>query len=298
MATYLLHLAVMVALYILLAQSLNLMMGYTGLLSLCQGAFFGIGAYIAAGLSLNGVQDLLVSVLVCAVGGWLGAWAFSLPLIRIGGGYFVIFTLGVQALVISALRNFVGLTNGPLGIGGIQRGTLAGVEIPSDGPLLIFAVILAALVHWLLRRILRSPVGSTLKAIREDEAFAESLGYDSVAFKRHIFSLGAAIAACAGGVYARYTTFIEPGSFELSESIVILTMVILGGLGSLRGAAAGALLLVILPELLRVIGVSSSAFASLRQVVYGCIILLCLLAWPRGLMGEIGVGELQPRRLR
>jgi branched-chain amino acid transport system permease protein len=285
---YILHLLIMIAIYTILVVSLDLIAGYTGLLSIAHAAFYGIGAYVTALLSIHFRTQLPLNVMASAiVAAFLGV-IFAVPLLRLRDDYFVVATLGFQMILYNIFNNWVGLTGGPLGLPGIPKAILLGTRIDTSPKFLIVAAGLALMVYFVVRRLVRSPYGRVLKAIREDERFAQALGKNVRWYKVQVFVVGSALAAIAGCLYAHYTTFIDPTSFTVRESILITSMVILGGAGSLRGPILGAVMLTVFPELLRFIGFQSSVAANLRQVLYGSLLVLAMLYRPHGLMGEFG----------
>ena len=154
-------------------------------------------------------------------------------------------------IVYSIFNNWVDLTRGPLGIPGIPVASLFGFNIDSHWKFLVLSAIFAFLAYLLVNKLVNSPYGRVLKAIREDEIFAQSLGKNVNSYKIQVFVIGGALASVAGNLYAHYITFIDPTSFTILESILVISMVIIGGAGSLRGPIIGAAVLVILPEALR-----------------------------------------------
>ena len=148
---------------------------------------------------------------------------------------------------------------------------------------LVYAFVLLTLI--VIHRITSSPFGRVLKAIREDETAAQSLGKNTSRYKLLSFMVGAFFAGIAGSLYAHYITFIDPSSFTVMESITVLLMVIFGGMGSISGSIVGAVILVVIPELLRFVGLPSSIAAPMRQMLYGLLLVLLMLKRPQGLMG-------------
>ncbi len=283
---YLLHIVILIGIYVILSVSLNLIAGYTGLLSIGHAAFYGVGAYVAALMALNLNTPFLVNV-VCAVilSGLLGALVGA-PALRIRDDYFVIATFAFQVITFSVLNNWVSLTGGPMGLPGIPQPVLFGWQVSSHAGFLFLVVSLCALVLWASHRIVSSPFGRVLKAIREDEVFAQALGKNVAAYKVLVFVIGAGMAAIAGSMYAYYITFIDPTSFTVMESVFIIAIVIIGGAGSLRGPVIGAVVLVTLPELLRFVGLPSSVAANVRQILYGGLLVAFMMWRPQGLLGE------------
>jgi len=286
---YLLHILILINIYIILVVSLDLIAGYTGLLSIAHAAFYGIGAYATALLSIHFQTNFLFNMLFGMAGAALLGVIIAFPSLRIHDDYFVIATFGFQMIVYSVLNNWVDLTRGPLGIPGIPVASLFGFNIDTHWKFLILSAIFAFLAYLLVHKLVNSPYGRVLKAIREDEVFAESLGKNVNSYKIQVFVIGGAIASVAGNLYAHYITFIDPTSFTILESILVISMVIIGGAGSLRGPIIGAVVLVILPEALRFVGLPSSVAANLRQIFYGSLLVLMMLYRPRGLVGEFNL---------
>ena len=291
--TYLLHIAIIVGIYVILAVSLNLITGYSGLLSLAHAAFYGIGAYVAALMALNFHSNFIINIicgmLLAAVIGVLVAW----PALRVHDDYFVIASFGFQVIIFSLMNNWMGLTRGPLGLPGIPRPELFGAKIESQWAFMALVWLLAALTVFVCYRLVNSPYGRVLKAIREDEIFAISLGKNIAYFKLSVFAVGASLAAVGGALYAYFITFIDPTSFTVTESIFIVSIIIIGGLGNIWGAVIGAVILIALPELLRFIGISQTFVANIRQIFYGLLLVLMMFFRPQGIIGEYALGRLK-----
>jgi branched-chain amino acid transport system permease protein len=285
---YLLHILILVGIYVILSLSLNLITGYTGLLSIAHAAFYGVGAYVAALMALNWHSPFWVNI-VCAIilSGLLGALV-GIPSLRIRDDYFVIATFAFQVITFSILNNWVSFTGGPMGLPGIPQPEVFGWTVSSHLGFLLLVGFLCALTLLVCRRIVRSPFGRVLKAVREDEVFAQAAGKNVAAYKVLVFVIGASMAAVAGAMYAYYITFIDPTSFTVMESIFIISIVIIGGAGSLWGPVVGAVVLVTLPELLRFVGLPSAVAANVRQILYGGALVAFMMWRPQGLLGEYG----------
>jgi len=283
---YILHILIMIGIYSILSVSLNLIAGYTGLLSIAHAAFYGVGAYVAGLMAINLHSPFLVNMF-CAIiiSGLLGALV-GIPSLRIRDDYFVIATLAFQFITSSVLNNWISLTRGPLGLPGIPQPTIFGLNISSHLNYLMLVSILCVLTLWLTYRIIRSPFGRVLKAIREDEVFAQTAGKNIAEYKVLVFMIGAGMAAVAGVMYAYYISFIDPTSFTVMESIFIISIVIIGGAGSMWGPVVGAIVLVLLPELLRFLGLPSSVAANVRQIIYGGLLVAFMIWRPQGLLGK------------
>ncbi|MGH7799563.1 MAG: branched-chain amino acid ABC transporter permease [Thermodesulfobacteriota bacterium] len=283
---YLLHILILINIYIILSVSLNLIAGYTGLLSIAHAAFYGLGAYIAALLSVHFGTNFLFNMILGMIGTAILGVIVAFPSLRIYDDYFVIATFGFQMIIYSILNNWVSLTRGPLGIPGIPEASLFGFRFDNYWKFFVLTGLFATLSFLLTNRLVNSPFGRVLKAIREDEVFAKSLGKNVTAYKIKVFIIGGAIASIAGNLYAHYVTFIDPTSFTILESILILSMVIIGGAGNLWGGVLGAVILVVLPEILRFIGMPSAVASNMRQIFYGALLVLFMLFRPQGILGE------------
>mgnify|MGYP000000385705 CR=1 FL=1 len=287
---YLLHIAIMANIYIILVLAANLPAGMSGLMSLCQGAFYGLGAYFGAFFLLR--TGLPFPVIVIAVMFFVGITSLlvSVASVRLKGDYFVLASLGFQMIVFTVLYNWVDVTRGPYGISGIPDIQLIGKGIGSLSGIdayFILTTVLAACSAALFLHLKRSPFGRLLRALRDDEHVLVALGRDPARIKFQSFFLSAAFSALAGLLYAAYIGYIDPTSFTLDESIFILCALFIGGIGNVRGPVAGAVFVVVLPEILRFIGLPDALAANLRQVIYGFLLILIMYYRPQGLQGEI-----------
>ncbi|MFW6151962.1 MAG: branched-chain amino acid ABC transporter permease [Verrucomicrobiota bacterium] len=286
---YIYHLIVILGIYSLLAYSLNLTLGYGGLLSLCHAAFYGIGAYIYAlclsSLDLPGLACLFLSIF----GTGTIALLIGSAALRFRGNIFIFVTLGFQMIVFVVLYNWVGLTNGPYGISGISRPSLFGFQFHTPLDFALLVIVANVLVLSLLFAIYRSPFGLVLKAIREDEVAAETVGIRTSRVLLQAFVLSGAIAAIPGAIYATYTTYIDPTSFTFSESITIAVMLLLGGAGNKTGPVLGVLLVLLLPEALRFLGMPDTYAHNSREIIYGLVLVGLMYARPRGLFGDFEI---------
>ncbi|MDP2692330.1 MAG: branched-chain amino acid ABC transporter permease [bacterium] len=288
---YLIHLAILVSIYAMLGISLNLVVGYTGLLSITQAAFYGLGAYTTAILLTKYDVSFFLSIglgaLITAVVSLLIGYVLS----KFKGDYYALGSFGFNVIVYSIFLNSQGLTRGPLGIPGIDRPTFnftnfITFNFSSNLSFLVLVAIFATLIFFVSKFITESSFGRVLKAIREDEQAIQIFGYKTHQYKLAIFVIGAAIASIAGAFFASYITFIDPSTFTINESIFILSIIILGGLANLRGSVLGALFLILLPEILRFVGFPSDIAAQMRVLVYGALLVILMLYRPQGLLGE------------
>lgn len=288
---YYLHIVIVIGIYSILGSSLNLTLGYTGLLSVSHAAFYGIGAYTTA-LMTQELHLPFVVILLCvmAFSGLLSI-IVGVSSLRIRDDYFVIASFAFQVIAFGLFYNLVSFTGGPMGLRGIPRPNIFGWTVNSHWEYLLLVVVLASMVLWACHRIAHSPFGRVLTAIREDETFARAAGKNVSAYKLLIFMISAAMASVAGVIYAQYISFVDPTSFTVMESIFIISIVIIGGAGSFWGPVVGAVVLVTLPEILRFIGMPSSVAANIRQILYGGLLVAFMMLRPQGLMGKYAFGK-------
>ena len=283
---YLIHIAILICIYGILGLSLNLIVGYTGLLSITQAAFYGIGAYVTAILLTSVGMNFFTSVFFAMIITAILSLAIGYVLSKFKDDYYALGSFGFNIIIYSIFLNWQSLTRGPLGIPGISRPELFGFTFSSNLSFLILSIVFGIIVYGLCVYITRSSFGRVLKAIREDEQAIQIFGYNTLWYKLAIFVIGAVFAPVAGALFASYITFIDPSTFTLTESIFILAIIILGGLSNNKGAVLGAVCLILLPEILRFVGFPSDIAAQMRQVVYGLILILLMLYRPQGLIGE------------
>lgn len=283
---YVYHIFIMISIYAILAVSLNLMLGYTGLFSLAHAAFFGIGAYISALLTLNLGFSFWLAMLLAIIGTVVIGVLLAVPTLRLGGDYFILAVLGFQIVISGVLYNWVDLTRGPFGLYGLRAPSLFGFSLSSTFGFLLLAALMAIFLYVLANRMVCSPFGRVIRAIREDPVVAQVLGKDIVTFKILVFAIASGYAAIAGSLYAHYFTAINPLSFGLAESFFIVTMVVLGGSGSLRGSIVGAGIVVLFPEGLRFLNLPSAIAAPTQQIFFGLLLILFMRYRPQGILGE------------
>ena len=283
---YLIHLAILVSIYAMLGISLNLVVGYTGLLSITQAAFYGIGAYTTAILLTTYNLNFFISIILGALITVAISLLIGYVLSKFKGDYYALGSFGFNIIVYSIFLNWQSLTRGPLGIPGINRPEIFGFSFSSNFPFLILVAVSAILIFLIAKFISNSSFGRVLKAIREDEQAIQIFGYKTHQYKLGIFVIGAVMASIAGAFFASYITFIDPSTFTINESIFILSIIILGGLANLRGSVLGALFLILLPEILRFVGFPSEIAAQMRVLVYGALLVILMLYRPQGLLGE------------
>ncbi len=271
------------AIHVLLALGLDLMLGFAGQLNLGQSAFFGIGAYVSTLLITRLGIPYWVAFLIGTLGAGLAGVLLSVFGVRLRGHYLAIASMGFAVITYQILLNWISVTQGPLGIYAIKPPpplALPGIGLidfakPANMFYLVSGFTFAA--YLFLVALVRSPIGEALTAIREDEVSAASLGINCAAWKVFAFGVGAAYAGAAGCFYASFVGTLVPDAFNMSELFTILAMVVVGGMGTLIGPVWGAIVLTILPELLRSIG-------DLRLVLYGLALTLVVMLMPGGLV--------------
>ncbi len=283
---YLIHIIILIGIYSILAISLNLVVGFTGLLSITQAAFFGIGAYATAILLTSFGINFFLSIIIGMIIAGVVSFAIGYVLSKFNDDYFALGSFGFNIIVFSIFFNWQSLTKGPLGIAGIPKPVLFGLDFNSNLYFLALVAVFTLIVYLLSEFITRSSFGRVLKAIREDEKAIQVFGYNILYYKLTIFVIGAMMASVAGSFFASYITYVDPSSFSLSESIFILVIIILGGLANNRGAILGTICLIVLPEMLRFVGFPSEIAAQMRLMIYGLIMVLLMLYRPKGLLGE------------
>ena len=286
---YLINLGILFCIYAMLALSLNMVVGLSGLVSLAQAAFYGIGAYsVGIFITAHGFNfwsAMFVGILLNGITAFIVGKILS----KFKGDYYAIVSAGLSVIVFSVLLNFKSLTKGPLGIYGIGKPSIAGFSFYSSVSFLVLALVFVVLFYALFVLIDKSSFGRTLKGLREDEELTVFLGYKTPKYKSLIFTLSAIMAGVAGSFFASYIAFIDPTSFQLAEGIFFFTMITVGGLSSAFGSIIGAALLLALPESLRFLGLPYETAAQLQQVIYGALLVLMMAFRPQGLFGKFRV---------
>lgn len=293
---YLLHLLIYLNIYIIVAVSLNMVVGYCGLLTLAHAGYFAVGSYAYALATLKLGWGLFPSV---ALGVGIAAvlsLAVSLPAWRFRGDFFVMVSLAVQALLFSLFYNWsspgtepgtwANLTNGPFGLAGIPKPAIFGIRLDTLGGVAVLSTALAGVCALFSSVLLSSPWGRLLKAMRDDELAVRGLGKNVRLAKVEVFAVACGMAAVAGAIYASYVGYIDPSAASLDESILMLCMVIVGGVGNFRGPLVGALVLLAIPEALRFAHIPDAVAADIRLMAYGLLLVIMMHFRPQGLSGE------------
>ena len=285
---YLLHILIVFLIYAIFAISLNLELGYTGLYNFGHVAFFAIGAYTSALLSLAGYPVALGMAGGMLLAGVLGT-LLAIPALRLSGDYFGIATLSFGEIIRLFFLNERWLTKGPMGLPGIPRPAWIGEGIAGLPRFLILCILLTVMVFLVTRRITRSPFGRALKVVREDEYVAQALGKNALSFKVRVVTVGSILAGLAGSLWAHYISYISPADFTLTETILVLLCVVLGGRGTNRGPILGAFVIIFFQEVIRFLPIPPDFgrfVAPLQGVVYGAALIILMLKRPEGLLPE------------
>jgi branched-chain amino acid transport system permease protein len=283
---YLLHMLIYFDIYLIVALSLNLVVGYCGMLTLAHAGYYAVGVYAYALLSLQARWGFVSAALAGAGIAAVLSLAVSLSAWRLRGDFFVLVTLVVQTLIFSALYNWSSanaplgswrnLTNGPFGISGIPRASILGWQINSTAAFALSATLVAAGVAFILWRLKTSPWGRLLLAMSDYELAARGLGKNTRLAKVQALAFSCGLAAVAGALYAAHIRYLDPSAASLDESILMLSMVIVGRLGNFRDPIVGAAVLLLLPELLLFLHLPGALAADLRLLIYGLLLVLMM----------------------
>ena len=280
LATYHVRIIDTVLIYVLLGVGLNMVVGYAGLLDLGYVAFYAIGAYSYAILASGQFDIHLPFALILLIGGCLAGLAgvlLGIPVLRLRGDYLAMVTLGFGEIIRLLLNNQIWLTNGPQGISRIDEPFLLGVGLNTPKDFFWLLLPLVAIALTLAWRLEQSILGLGWAAIREDQDAARGIGIDTTVAKLLAFGLSATLGGFAGVIFAAFQRFVDPVSFSFWESLTIVLIIVIGGLGNLVGVVVGATVLIIVPELLR-------GYSEYRMLLYGCALVAMILIRPRGLI--------------
>ncbi|MBN2860576.1 MAG: branched-chain amino acid ABC transporter permease [Sphaerochaetaceae bacterium] len=268
--------------YVMLGLGLNIVIGLGGILHLGYIAFFLVGSYSYALLNIHFGLNFWLAL---PIGGFLAlilGILIAVPVLRLRGDYLAIVTLAFGEITRIVVENWSSLTGGPSGIRSIPRPAIPGLDLNlTDTAKLVYfiMIVLAALTIFITIRLKDSRIGRALIAMREDEIACQSMGINTTRMKVIAFALGSVFAGVAGVVFAANTTFINPASFTIWESVMVLLIVVLGGMGSIPGVVVAALVIKLLPEYLR-------AFSQYRMLVFGAVLIIMMIFKPDGLLPE------------
>jgi branched-chain amino acid transport system permease protein len=283
---YLVHLIIIILIQLILSLSLQIAIGYTGLLNFGHIAFYAIGAYTSALLTINGVP-FIWALLASAIIASIFAFLLSIPTNKLKGDYLGLATIGFAFLVYAVLINWTWLTRGPLGIPGIPKPEIFGIVFSSNYSFLLLTIIITLISYIIIKRIINSKFGLLLQAVRDDEVVAKSLGKNTFKVKTIGLIISAFFAGIAGSLFAHFITFIDPSSFTFMALIPVITIIIVGGLASIKGTIIATVIMTLIPEILRFVGLPSSLVGPGRQIIFALILLIILLYYPKGFFGKI-----------
>jgi branched-chain amino acid transport system permease protein len=280
---YHLHVLIMAGIFAILALSLNLLLGYTGQLSLGHTAFFGIGAYTSALLTLRLDGSFWLGLPAGAALSGAAGWAIGRLALKLRGAYFVLVTISFAGVISLVSINWMDLTNGPLGLPGVPAPALGPLSLKSKRAYYYLVLVGVVLTYAVCHRLVNSRVGRAFVALRENEPLAESVGIDGTRYLVLAAVVSAALAGVAGSLYAHYVRFVSPEVFLFSYTVTMVIMVIGGGKGTLAGPVVGALLFTALPEALREV-----VPWQWQMLAYGVLLVLLVYFLPRGIVPALG----------
>ncbi|MBU0667978.1 branched-chain amino acid ABC transporter permease [Patescibacteria group bacterium] len=272
--------------FALLGLSLNIIIGYIGYLNLGHVGFWAIGAYTYTLLLMNGT-NYFVALLAGGVAAGISGLLLGIPTLKLKSHYIAIASLGFTYIVYSLVINLNDLTRGPLGIPGIPRPVIFGIDFSGDLAYLILSIIIVSISCLIIYILLRSPWGRILETIREDEIASKSLGKNIFKYKIQAFILSAFFAGIAGGIFASFHEYIGgPGAFFLPQLLFILSVVMMGGAGSFWGSIVGAAALMTMYEAVRFLPIEATLVGPTQQASFALVLILIMIIHPRGIMGR------------
>jgi branched-chain amino acid transport system permease protein len=283
---YIIHILVFVLIYGMAALSLDLVLGWAGLLNISQPVFLGIGAYSLALTTTRLHLPMIVGVLVGSGVTVLVATIVGFVLSKLKSEYYALGTLGLMTIFYGLITNLDRITRGPLGIGGIPRFGFGVESIPSQYQFFVIALIVLIACVLLFTKILRAPFGRILAALRDDEEVLGHFGYKTPRFKLFAFIIASVVTAVAGAFLASYLGYINPQLFTITDAIFLISVVVIGGMGSVSGALLGTLVLFLVPELLRFLGLPDESAGQIRQMLYGVFLVVSAISLPKGFFGR------------
>jgi branched-chain amino acid transport system permease protein len=280
------HLGVIITIYAILAVSLNLIMGITGLFNIGHAAFYGIGAYTSAILAKAGLPWFAAMLAGVFLAGAV-AFVVGIPTLRLIGDYLAVVTMGLGEIARAVFTNWLPVTRGPMGLPAIPHASLFGFQFNTAPRYLLLSIAALVIIYLLSERIVHSPFGRVLKGIREDETATQALGKNAYAFKMAILVIGSGMAGLAGSLFAHYITYIDPSSFVMWLTFFIFLIIMLGGLGNHLGAIAATAIFVAFREGLRFVTLPAGLNpAALQQLLFGVLLIATTIFLPRGLIPE------------
>lgn len=295
--SYILHITILFEIYLIVAISMNVILGYLGLLSLAHSAYFAIGAYVYALTATVLGWGFVPAAAAATLSGLILSLPLSVASWRFRGDFFVLVSLAFQVMTFSVLKNWhdtraplgswTNMTNGDFGIIGIGRPEILGYSFATPLSICLLYLAFVLVVLLISHVLLHSPWGRLLRALRDDELAAKGLGKNIRLLKVQAIGLSCAMAGFAGALFAGYNAFVNPELANLNQATLFLAMVVVGGLGgNLAGPVIGALVLVLLPEALRMIDLPHTLAAQIRLGIYGVLLILLMRFRPQGIAGK------------
>ncbi len=293
MVAYIANIVALLGIAIILASSLGLMVGYGGIFSVAHAVFYGVGAYAAANVALSYSDSFLLATLAAMLVSGAVAFLLAVPVLRVRGEYFVVASIGFQIVASTIFVNWRSVTGGMGGLAGIPAPHLLGWHVTSPVDFALLSLLGVAFVLVVVIALVRSPFGRTLQAFRDDEIAAIALGKDPVVLRVVVTTISGALAGIAGSIYAFHISFVNPESFTLDYSVLLLAMVVIGGASSISGPIIGAIFITAFPALLTFLNIPNQYVGPMEQVIYGGAIVILMLFWPDGI---VSIWKLAKRR--
>ena len=278
---YIMRMMIIFFIYAILAVSLNLVIGLTGLLSIAHAAFFGIGAYTSALLSLRLGLSFWVCLPAAALVSACFAFIIGFPVLRLRGHYLAMATLAFNEIIRLVVYNWDDLTRGASGLPNIPSPKFFSIQLSTHFSYYYLVLVFLILTVIVISRIFYSHFGRAFRSVKEDDVVSQSLGIEAMSYKVFAFMLGSFFAGLAGSLYAHYSSFVSAEILDVFESVLVISMVFIGGAGSILGSLLGAAIVILLPELLR-------GLEAYRMLIFGGILIFVIMFYPRGLLGKYG----------
>ena len=286
---FLIHIIILCCLYAIVVVSLNLVSGYAGMFSMAPVAFWGIGAYTSVILTESGFPFIVAFFCAGFINLILGiflAWSCN----KLKDDYFSVATLAFSLVVFSLFKNLVSVTNGNIGIVSVINPGIFSWRIDSDWQYLILVFLVATLSIWLIYRLVSSPFGRTLEALRDNELNLAALGKNTLRIKIQVMSFSAFFMGISGSLYGHYIDYVHPRSFYWDDLIMIITIMMLGGLASIKGSVLATFIVIILSEaIVRFLPFPTEIIGPARQLFYLVVLMIILFFRPKGLFGKLNL---------
>lgn len=284
---YLVSLAVFAAIWTVAALSFNLLIGHAGIFSVAHAAFIGIGAYATGILCKVSIGLFPVAMVVGAVVAAAVGWVFARATLRVNGDYMVVASFALLVIFGQVFTNWIRVTGGGAGLPAIPRpGVVDGEWLGDNTAFFAFCVFVAALMYFISHRIVYSPLGRVLRALRENEDAAASLGKHVRQFRGVVFAVSSAMAAVSGSLYAHFMSYVSPLDFTVHLTVLVLTMVIVAGTGRLWAVPVAAMLVMGLTDGVRYVDLPPRIAPGAQQILYGLVLVLFAVFRPDGLLGR------------